>query len=294
MLWYHDHAMGINRLNICAGMAGLYVIRDSFEDSLNLPKGEFEIPLVLMDRMIRPDGQIYYPVSQLKGSPWIPEYAGNATLVNGKLLPYVAVQPRRYRLRLVNASNARFYFLSLENGGVFQQIGSDQGLLGAPVGVTRLTLAPGERADVVVDFAEHRGKQIRLRNLASPILQFRVAADAVLDPSTLPATLRPMPKVTESDAIQTRRLTLEEVDNLIGEPMTHLLDGKRWNEPVSEKPGAWNDGDLGSAEPDGRFASDPPALGSVPDPRPPADQRFRLHLRQDAPLYRGCVAARGE
>ena len=74
VLWYHDHAMGINRLNICAGMAGLYLIRDSFEDSLNLPKGDCEIPLVLMDRMIRTDGQLYYPVSEAHDAPWVPEY----------------------------------------------------------------------------------------------------------------------------------------------------------------------------------------------------------------------------
>ncbi|HUA85261.1 MAG TPA: multicopper oxidase domain-containing protein [Bryobacteraceae bacterium] len=236
LLWYHDHAMGINRLNIFAGMAGLYVVRDSFEDSLHLPKGEFEIPLVLMDRMFRTDGQLYYPVGQLAGSPWVPEFAGNATLINGKLLPYLAVQPRRYRFRVLNASNARFYFLALENGGSFQQIGTDQGLLPEPVAVKRVAIAPGERADLVIDFAEQRGERILLKNLDSTLMQFRVGAETVDDPIALPHTLRPVPKMAESDAVRTRRLTLEEVDNLVGEPMTHLLDGKRWRDPVSEKP----------------------------------------------------------
>ena len=76
MLWYHDHAMGINRLNICAGMAGLYIVRDEVEDALRLPAGEFEIPLVLMDRMITREGQLYYPHSQVAGAPWIAEYFG--------------------------------------------------------------------------------------------------------------------------------------------------------------------------------------------------------------------------
>lgn len=236
LLWYHDHAMGINRLNICAGMAGLYTIRDSFEDGLNLPKDNFEIPLVLMDRMFRTDGQLYYPVGQLKGAPWVPEYMGNATLVNGKLLPYVEVQPRKYRFRVLNASNARFYFLSLDNGAPLQQIGSDQGLLSAPVPVVRLTLAPGERADVVIDFAEHRGQRILLKNLTSTLMQFRVADTPVADPSSLPQALRPIARTPESSAVLTRRLTLEELDNLVDEPMIHLLDGKRWHEPVSEKP----------------------------------------------------------
>lgn len=236
MLWYHDHAMGINRLNICAGMAGLYTIRDAVEDALDLPKGEYEIPLVLMDRMLRQDGQIYYPVSQLKGAPWIPEYFGNAVLVNGKLLPHLEVQPRKYRFRLLNASNGRFYFLSLSEGLAFQQIGSDQGLLAGPVEMKRLDIAPGERADLVVDFAGQAGANILLNNLTSTLMQFRVASGKAQDESAVPKILRPVPRTAESAAVRTRRLTLEELDNLLAEPMTHLLDGKRWHEPISEKP----------------------------------------------------------
>ncbi len=235
-LFYHDHAMGITRLNTYAGMVGLYTIRDTFEDGLNLPKGDFELPLVLMDRMFREDGQLYYPVSQRAEAPWVPEFFGNAVLVNGRLLPHLDVQPRKYRFRVLNAANARFHFLTLENGRAFQQIGSDQGLLSAPVEVERLALAPGERADVVIDFSEHRGEHIMLNDLVTPLMQFRVAQGRVDDPSSLPATLRPVEKMPESAAIRTRRLTLEEFDNLLAEPITHLLDGKRWHEPISEKP----------------------------------------------------------
>lgn len=77
MLWYHDHTMGINRLNVYAGLFGLYIVRDAYEDNLNLPKGDFEIPLVLADRFIRQDGQLYFPVSQVVGAPWVPECFGN-------------------------------------------------------------------------------------------------------------------------------------------------------------------------------------------------------------------------
>jgi spore coat protein A, manganese oxidase len=236
LLWYHDHAMGINRLNICAGMAGLYIVRDSVEDSLNLPKDDYEIPLVLMDRMITRDGQIYYPVTEFPDAPWVPEYFGNLVLVNGKLLPYLEVQPRKYRFRVLNASNGRFYFLSMNNGGLFHQIGTDQGLLPAPTAVTRLALAPGERADIVIDFAEHAGEHIVLQDSTSTILQLRVATGRVRDTSDLPRTLRPVAKLAESSAILTRRLSLEEVDNLRGDPMIHLLNGKRWHDPISEKP----------------------------------------------------------
>jgi len=241
-LWYHDHAMGINRLNMCAGMAGLYTIRDSFEDALNLPQGEHEIPLVLMDRMIRADGQIYYPVAQNSEAPWVPEYTGNAVLINGKLLPYLDVQARKYRFRILNASNSRFYFLSLSNGQALQEIGSDQGLLSAPVAVNRLDLAPGERADVVVDFSDHRGAKILLANFTSMLMQFRVAGEKVDDSTVLPQTLRPVTRLKESDAVVTRQLTLDEIDNLLDEPAIHLLDGKHWHEPISEKP------ELGSTE----------------------------------------------
>jgi len=236
LLWYHDHAMGINRLNIAAGMAGLYIIRDAAEDALNLPKGEFEIPLVLMDRMITTEGQIYYPVSQLKDAPWVPEYMGNLTLINGKLLPYLAVQPRKYRFRLLNASNMRLYFLSLSNGAPFQQIGTDQGLLPTPVEVKRMTVAPGERTDFVIDFSSLRGQKLLLHNLTSQLMQFQVDDNAVHDPSSLPAALRSVPKMPESAAVMTRRLSLGEIDNTIDEPMVHLLDGKHWHDPISEKP----------------------------------------------------------
>ena len=137
-LWYHDHAMGINRLNIYAGLFGFFLVRDAFEDALNLPKGRYEIPLVIFDRFLLQDGQLDYPVSPKPDAPWVPEVFGNAMLVNGKLFPYLDVEPCKYRFRLLNGSNGRFYRLSLSNEQTFHQIGTDQGLLGAPVPVTKI------------------------------------------------------------------------------------------------------------------------------------------------------------
>jgi spore coat protein A len=235
-LWYHDHAMGINRLNVLAGMMGLFIARDTFEDSLNLPKGEHEIPLVLCDRMFRADGQLYYPVSQRPEAPWIAEFAGDANLVNGKLFPYLDVAPRKYRFRVLNGSNALFYFLTLAPALNLHQIGTDQGLLSSPVQLARLSLAPGERADVIVDFSGHAGQKLELQDGAVPIMQFRVASETSFDNSLLPKILRPVERIPESAAIRTRELALLELDNVLDEPMTHLLDGKRWHDPVSEKP----------------------------------------------------------
>src|SRR5277367_3662376 len=129
---------------------------------------------------------------------------GDAILVNGKIFPYLEVAPRKFRFRVLNGSNARFYHLSFANGAAFSQIGTDQGLLPAPVSLKALMIAPGERVDLVVDFSCHRGEEIVLNNDAFVVMQFRVSIDRVNDASALPAALRPMPKTPESQAVKTR------------------------------------------------------------------------------------------
>ena len=99
----------------------------------NLPGGKYEIPLVLYDRMFDQAGQLYYPVAAPPRSPWVPEFFGNALLANGKIFPFLEVEPRKYRFRTLNAANSRFLRQSLSSGLTFQQIGTDQGLLPAPV-----------------------------------------------------------------------------------------------------------------------------------------------------------------
>ncbi len=226
-LWYHDHAMGITRLTVNAGLVGLYLIRDDEEDQLQLPGGDFEVPLVLCDRNLAtaPDGSptgrlLYKTVGPLP-------FAGRYTLVNGVIWPYFEVQPRWYRFRVLNASNARAYRLHLvdETGqrvpDAVWQIGTDSGLLGAPIPLPGhgLTLSPAERADLLVDFGVLAGRTLRLVNSAPApydgqtigdtdpvgvpdpanrlpdpeVLEFRVASNgqAGPDPFTLPATLAP-------------------------------------------------------------------------------------------------------
>ena len=237
LLWYHDHALGINRLNVFAGLFGLFVIRDAAEDALNLPRGKYEVPLVLCDRFFDQEGQLYYPVSQYGNFPWVPEVFGNAILVNGKLLPYLEVEPRKYRFRILNAANGRFFHLTFSNGRTFHQIGTDQGLLPAPVMLKQLTLAPAERADLIVDFRDHAGEQFVLTNDSfSPVMQFRVARGKSADTSSLPSSLRPVPKIPESEAVKTRTLTLAEIDNLRGDPAYMLLSNAHWKDPITETP----------------------------------------------------------
>ncbi|MGH9518983.1 MAG: multicopper oxidase family protein, partial [Terriglobales bacterium] len=236
LLFYHDHAMGISRLNVYAGLFGLYVLRGSEEAALGLPRDEAEIPLVLCDRMLTRSGQLLYPVSGIPGHPWVPEVYGNAVLINGKLLPYLKVEPRAYRFRLLNAANSRFFRLSFSNRLPWRVIGCDQGLLAAPVGLPALALAPAERSDAIVDFSRLRGSEVDLHNDIEPILRVRVGTGNAAPPDRPPARLRELAPPDPASAARTRRLTLDEFVDLGANPSFMLLDSQRWSDPVTERP----------------------------------------------------------
>ena len=236
MLWYHDHAVGITRLNMFAGLFGLFFLRDDFEDALNLPRGRHEIPLVIYDRDFDTNGQLNYPIAPAPASPWISEFVGNAILVNGKLFPYLEVEPRRYRFRMLNASNGRTFHLTLANNQSFHLIGCDQGFLSAAVETASLVIAPAERLDFIVDFGERSDKQIILRNDAAPVIQFRISKTTTKDTSTLPSRLRPVVRIAESSAVKTRVLSLDEIDDQTGNPAVMLLNRTHWSMPITEKP----------------------------------------------------------
>ena len=236
MLWYHDHALGINRLNVFAGLLGAFFVRDEVEDGLELPRGTYEIPLVIYDRILDLDAQLNYPVSPDPKKPWTPEVFGDAIVVNGKIFPYLEVEPRKYRFRVLNGSNARFLHLSMSNGSSFYQIGTDQGLLPAPVALDKVFLAPGERADLIIDFGGFAGGTFVLKNDTLPVMQFRVAKSGTRDSGALPQNLRPVPKLAESTATKTRPLSLVEVDDVKQRPVTMLLNNAHWSMPVTENP----------------------------------------------------------
>lgn len=249
MLWYHDHALGITRLNVFAGLVGVFFIRDQTEAALNLPSGQFEIPLVIFDQSFDPNGQFNYPVSGNPSVPHVPEYFGNVMMVNGKVMPFLNVQPRKYRFRIVNACNGRFLHMSLSSGQPFIQIGSDQGLLQAPVTLPTILMTPAERFDIVLDFSQFAGQSIELTNDApapwpgggqitpTQVMQFRVAKHlAHKDTSVVPSMLQTIVPLNPSMAVMTRNLSLVEFDDDLGYPLIDLLDGKHWDEPVTETP----------------------------------------------------------
>lgn len=184
-LWYHDHALGITRLNVYAGLAGFYILRDNNENELiktnQIPSGAYEIPLVIQDRMFTKDGQLFRPTTTedlpeaAPGLTILPEFFGDFMLVNGKAWPVLEVEPRLYRFRILNGSDSRFYHLwitpdttkDMNTGPEFNQIGSDDGLLNSPVTLQDLLIGPGERQDVVIDFSNFEGKTLILRNDAN-------------------------------------------------------------------------------------------------------------------------------
>jgi FtsP/CotA-like multicopper oxidase with cupredoxin domain len=222
LLWYRDHAIGITRFNVYAGLAGLWVIRDAEEDALGLPSDRYEIPLLVQDRNLdtAPDGALTGRLLH-KVEDGTMEFFGPFTLVNGTIWPYLPVEARHYRLRFLNGSNARTYRLLLLDGdgrpalGTIRQIGTDGGLLGRPVALPpdALVLASAERADLIVDFRPFCGERLRLVNTAGApfdgapptgrpgvpdpanrlpfpeVMEFRVSPRRVDDPFTLPRRL---------------------------------------------------------------------------------------------------------
>ena len=240
-LWYHDHALGITRLNVYLGLAGLYVLRDDQEQALGLPAGAHEIPLVIQDRSFNPDGTLQYPAM------WMEHFFGNTTLVNGRVWPYLAVDRGKYRFRVLNGSNARFYRLALSDESAFDVIATDTGLLAAPVPLTSLLLGPGERAEIVIDFAGYDpGTRVRLINTApapfpgSPgvgavpnVMQFRVG-DAAGHTDPLPDALVEVGALDPAGAAAERDFELARVTDDCG-GARWLINGKEWEE-VSEQP----------------------------------------------------------
>jgi spore coat protein A len=236
-LWYHDHAMGLNRLNSYAGLFGMFLLRDKFEDSLGLPSGKYEVPLLFYDRDFTTSGQLLYDTSGDPEHPWIPEFSADGILINGKLRPFFEVEPRLYRFRLLNTANSRFFNLALSNGQSFIQIGSDQGFLSAPAYLKLVSLAPAERADVFIDFFDSAGQTLHLRTGALDILELRVAKRSTSQRSiSIPKTLRPIQRTPESAAIKTRTITLHEYKDKYGMSMVMLLNRKHWHEPTTEFP----------------------------------------------------------
>ena len=216
-LWYHDHRMEFTGPQVYGGLAGFHLVHDDEEDALPLPQGERDVPLMIADRAFEEDGSFRYPQHDpaMAGSAAAHHAAlagvlGDVVLVNGAPWPVLEVAAARYRLRLLNASNARRYVLRLSPARTpLVQIGSDGGLLARPVRHTALALAAGERYDVVVDFAAYPpGTVVDLVNDAgsgstADVMRFRVTR-RVVDDSRVPSRLGGVEVLAPARAVRTR------------------------------------------------------------------------------------------
>jgi FtsP/CotA-like multicopper oxidase with cupredoxin domain len=210
-LWYHDHAMGITRLNVVAGLAGMYFLRDEYDtgtadNTLGLPSGEFEVPLILADRRFHDDGSLNFrTVRYVPQGHWEGGMIGDRMTVNGMVSPYFRVARGRYRFRVLNASNVRGYHLSFTNRMSFWVVANDGGLLDTAVRTTAVRVTPGERIDLVVDFSGlDAGETVELTNDQEEAVSVRAATGAEVlrdlvrfvgtgahgDTGSLPARLR--------------------------------------------------------------------------------------------------------
>lgn len=269
-LWFHDHSLGMTRLNVYAGPVGFYLLRGGVGDVVDdvttknqkgdgtLPSGDYEVPLVFQDKSFNANGSLFYPDNraffegldankldipfipeftlggeQSDVSPiWNPEFFGNTMVVNGNTWPYLNVEPRQYRFRLLNGSDSRFLILQNDNLLPFWQIGGDGGFLPAPEERTELLIAPAERIDMIVDFSGLEGQTVTLLNIGpdepfgggepgvdfdpsdpgttGQVMQFRISAGYVMDDSTPAASLGLPAPVKIGKANTTRRLSLNE------------------------------------------------------------------------------------
>lgn len=275
-LWFHDHALGATRTNVYSGMAAFYFLHDPQREPRNLPQGAYEIEMAIQDRQFDTTSQLFFPdgsgadvaTSNLNGPPanpsihpfWIPEFIGDVAIVNGAPWPFLNVEPRRYRFHLLDGSNARFYNLNFGNAAVYA-IGADDNYLNAPVPLSRVFIAPGERLDVIVDFTNLAGQTIDVTNDAptpypeglvpgvdqpgmAKIMRFQVASNvSATDTSCNPAAggcKRPSPMVRLSDGQghlapgvkidKVRQLVLKEFeDPVTASPVIVLVNNTYWD-----------------------------------------------------------------
>lgn len=234
-LWYHDHGVHHTAENVAMGLAGMYQIVDDLELSLPLPKGEYDVPLIVGDRMFNSDGSLLIDRNDNSG------VYGDVITVNGRPWPVMKVKRRKYRFRILNASPSRSYKWSLDSGQSMQVIATDAGLMPAPRSVTSFRHGVAERYEVVIDFSKYKpGRRVVLRNTSpknnidfvnvDKVMAFDVVGDSFdKTNNSVPAVLNPNHPamlVKESDAIQTRRF------DFVREHGQWTINGQTWDDVV--------------------------------------------------------------
>ncbi|HEY7949737.1 MAG TPA: multicopper oxidase family protein [Solirubrobacterales bacterium] len=237
--WYHDHRLDHTSRNIWRGLAGMWIVDDRLDVDLPLPSGDRDLALMIADRSFDRHNQLTDPFTGLQ--PPADGVNGHYVLVNGAYMPHHRVKAQRYRLRILNASQFRPYNLQLSNGAHFLQIGTDSGLMPHPVRRREAMIGPGERVELVVDFAVARGERVELRSgprhggrqskgavpYAGALMQFRVDSRRLPDRTKVPHKLRPLPGWAEHAPKKPQRSWEITVGGLF--KTTWLLNGRTFN-----------------------------------------------------------------
>lgn len=238
LCWYHPHPHHLTAKQITKGLAGLFIVNDAEESSLQLPAGKYELPIVIQDKRFQADSISYNP----SASEMMSGFLGDTICVNGVVGATHSIDSKFYRLRIVNASTARIYNIALSDGAQFYLIGNDGGLLQSTISLKEILLAPGERIDLLIDFSKYalnsevflvsnqfdggdaQGKQ------AFKLLKF-IVKNKVQESFTVPTTLSNL--MLPSAASQKNRVF--DISNAMehhgypmntGMPMKHRINGK--------------------------------------------------------------------
>jgi spore coat protein A len=225
-LWYHDHCRTGTGRNLYMGLAALYLLEDDAEVNAQLPRDRFDIPLILQDRAFADDGQFEYDHRGHRGA------TGAIMLVNGALWPVLEVEAKKYRFRILNASNATPVRLALTPARPLIQIAGDQGLLRRPVALPAVDVTMAERVEVVIDFSSYAaGSRVVLRNLRAEgsrnsVMRFDVV-DAGRDESVVPPLLSEVETLRATDAVRTRTFVFSGRPTLgLPPPVQWVINGK--------------------------------------------------------------------
>jgi spore coat protein A, manganese oxidase len=244
-LWYHDHGVHHTAENAYMGLAAMYILQDPLEQSLGLPQGPYDVPLILKDAMFATDGSLIYDDHSESG------LYGDVNLVNGKPWPAMRVERRKYRFRVLNASISRSFQLSLSTGDPLTVIATDGGLMPAPQNVSSVKVGMAERYEIVIDFSKYKiGQQVLLRNTSpknnidythtGKVMAFNVVAEAATtENNSVPSQLNPNMEVmglTASQAKAKRDLRFQRVDDVLAATNPELppwtINGTTWEDVI--------------------------------------------------------------
>ena len=252
-LWYHDHRLDFTAPNVYAGLTGFYLLFDELDsnnelddnpNAFRLPSGDYDVPLILHDVLFDQQGQVVFDRSLLNG--WL----GDKITVNRTIEPYLEVERRKYRFRILNGGPSRFYQLFLDDNSQFLVLSTDGNLLREPIAAESLTLGVAERHDVILDFSGYNdgdeliiynrmeqtdgaGPTGRLLDPGMPVIKFKIRGPQVSDPSRIPDFMRELPPIN-FDEVRRERLFTFDYDGGLWTINEKIMDENRVDAAIEQ------------------------------------------------------------